>query len=440
MSVKGRLRLNNSNRVFKVVAFCTVFGVIAVVLLTISRAATPTADFELGTGTVVAPAQNIADTTASGGSALQFKAQASGGTGLSISTKYIMKDGQQFYPKGFNAIGLLQPDNCPRKKSQATLAANNYNLTELNAIKNTFHGNIIRFQISQKGMDPQDSELKSGHAAYMTKVKNGVALARAQGLVVILSMQDQVYGCGFAHPLPSSETVRAWQALAPEFKDDPYIMFELFNEPVSDENAAGWAQWRNGGATPVANTGSDGSTLNVVGHQTLLTTVRGLGATNILIVEGANKGGKLQGIWTSPTSNYLVTDTLSPAKVAYAIHPYYFHIADNNTLAADKNSWTSRFLFLRDTAEIAANLQFPIIATEWNASANCAAGQAARTVEFLDELRRNEIGMTAHAIDTTLFLVTAIPGWQPNTFTTGGTECGTNSGAGTVLQDFYERN
>jgi hypothetical protein len=357
---------------------------------------------------------------------------------ITASTKYLQKDGANFYPKGFNSIGNLQPDNCPRKKADPTNAANNFNQTEMDAIKTTFHGNSIRMQVSQKGLDPQDSELSSGGATYMTRLKNSVSLAQKNGLTVILSMQDQVYSCGFAHPLPSSATVRAWQNLAPQFKDNKNIIFELYNEPRNAATTTGWAQWRNGGTTPLSNTGDDGSVMDVVGHQKLVDTIRATGATNVLLADGANLAGQLQVLYTSSASNYLLTDSLKPSQIGYAIHPYYYHTADNASLATDTANWTTRFLYLRDTSKIAATSQFPLMATEWNSTSNCYVGQATRTTEFLNVMRQNEIGMMPHAIDIGSRIVQTVPGWQPTTFAAG--DCPAGGGAGQALADFYGRN
>jgi hypothetical protein len=118
-------------------------------------------------------------------------------------------------------------------------------------MKSTWKADAIRFQVSQTGLDPQQ---RSDHAAYVDHIKLASTLARQNGMVVILSMQDQSLSCGYAHRLPSSETIRAVQNLAPHFKDNKYVMFEIFNEPQSQVSDADWNQWRNGGSSPTANT------------------------------------------------------------------------------------------------------------------------------------------------------------------------------------------
>ncbi|MDQ5886315.1 MAG: endoglucanase [Patescibacteria group bacterium] len=428
-----KIQLLRSKKMHIILIFS--FVLIGAGFIILSQAAVNTASIEAEVTTPLPPARLVQDSNASKGNAVRFSATTPSGTGMSVDGNTFKKDGAAFYPKGFNSIGILQPDNCPRKKGDPTTAAANFNQNMFTALKNTWKGNIIRLQVSQKGSDPQDSELKSGHAAYLTKVSNAVSLARSNGIVVILSMQDQTYSCGSAHPLPSSETLRAWQTLAPLYKNNPYVMFELFNEPVNQTGDADWAQWRNGGSTPLSNNGYD-----VVGHQALVTAIRATGANNVLIASGANKGGKLQGLWQSATKNYMLTDTLATPQIGLAIHPYYYHIGNNTSLASDTSNWESRFGYMRNTSIIPLNKQVPIISTEWNAFSDCYAGQAARTPEFLNYLKSKDIGMAAHAIDIAGLIVTNVPGWQPSSF--GANECDGLGGsdAGQVLQSFYAAN
>ncbi|CAM3073629.1 hypothetical protein COSO111634_00820 [Corallococcus soli] len=126
-------------------------------------------------------------------------------------------------------------------------------------------------------------------------------------------MQGPFYSCGDVHPLPSAATLRAWSTLVPELKADPDVMLELFNEPQNDVT------------TPLSNLG-----VPAVGYQQLVNHMRSL----VLTADGANYAGKLQGV-------PLLTDTHGPPRLMYAVHPYYFHIANNATLAADQANWVT---------------------------------------------------------------------------------------------------
>ena len=126
----------------------------------------PVTAVESESGTLSGNVTAVSDTKASAGSAVKFGVPATS-TGISFSGNQIMKNGTAFYPKGFNSIGILQPDSCTHKSSVATTAANNYDVAELTAMTSTWKANTIRLQVSQKGMDPLDPDLKNGHAAYI---------------------------------------------------------------------------------------------------------------------------------------------------------------------------------------------------------------------------------------------------------------------------------
>jgi hypothetical protein len=65
----------------------------------------------------------------------------------------------------------------------------------------------------------------------------------------------------------------------------------------------------------------------------------------VLVADGANAAGQLQGI-------PLLTDPLG--QVAYAVHPYYFKVSNVATLATDTASWDQRFGYLAATAPVIA--------------------------------------------------------------------------------------
>jgi chitodextrinase len=315
--------------------------------------------------------------------------------GMRVVGNQLERDGQPFLPRGFNMIGVLAPDGCTSAPSMALKARASFGARELTAMRDQWSANTVRFQVSQRGLDPQDPIYTPD---YLIRIDNAVSLARSLGLTVVLSMQDQSNGCGTVHPLPSDATVRAWQTLAPIYANDPYVMYELFNEPQNHEDAAGWAQWLGGGDGPLTNQGA-----SIVGFQQLVQTVRDEGATNVLLADGARNAERLQGV--PPLS-----DPLPSPQIAYAWHPYYFHLSRTSTLTTDQSNWDSR------VAGVLANA--PVIVTEWNASAtNCTAGTAQRAPDFLHYLQLNNIGLLGHAFDVPNTMVTNLTTWQATSLT-----------------------
>jgi fibronectin type 3 domain-containing protein len=349
---------------------------------------------------------------------LSNRALADGSTaapGMDVAGNRLYRDGQEFTPRGFNFIGILGPDGCANLPRQAAAARASFGLVELLAARDDWHANTVRFQVSQSGLDPQSAIYVP---AYLDRVTGAVAQARSLGLTVILSMQDQSNGCGSAHPMPSDATVRAWQNLVPLVAADPDVMFELFNEPQNDVDAAGWAQWLTGGPGPKTNQGAP-----IIGHQTLVQTVRDLGATNVLIADGAKSAGSLQGL--PPLS-----DPLAAPRIAYAWHPYSFHVSGTATLATDQANWDSR------TAAVSAVA--PLLATEWNASlSKCTAGVAARAPDLLAYLQSQHIGLLGHAFDVVATMVQDVTTWTPTTL--DGFGCNVvGPDAGLLVQDDFK--
>ena len=316
---------------------------------------------------------------------------------MSVSGNRLTLNGVPFLARGFNMVALLTPPWCVRKETQPAAAM--FSQSEMDVAK-AWRANTLRFQVSQDGLtDPTVSQ--ADRDAYLAQVESGVALARENGFTVILSMQDQYLGCGQVHPLPSSQTVDAWNVLAPVYADDPYVMFELFNEPTNTNDSAGWAQWKDGGTSPDANLGDP-----AVGEQTLIDQIRALGNTNVVIADAARNAERTSGmpLLSDPTGN-----------LAYAIHPYFY---------TNGPSWW-------DAEYGAYTPTVPVIATEWNYRASgCGTAYEQLAPALLAYLGAHGIGVLGHALDVPKTLV-ADSNWTP-------TKCGTAvGGSGQVLKDFF---
>jgi len=315
-----------------------------------------------------------------------------------VSGNRLIKDGQPYLPRGFNMVGLLTPAWCDRKEGIA--ARDHLDQAEMDAAK-SWNANTLRFQLSQRGL--ADSAIaQTDRDAYLVHVKNGVSLARGNGFTVILSMQEQEYGCGSLHPLPTDQTLAAWNAVVPEFKNDPYVMFELYNEPSNENDPAGWNQWQNGGTTPNENLGDP-----AVGHQALVDEIRRLGSANVLIADGVRKAGRLSGmpLPSDPTGNLM-----------YGVHPYYFTLGES--------WWEEQYGYLTPTV--------PVIATEWNYPASACGGAGEQLApSLLGYLHDHNIGVLAHAFDASTATVTPDWTWSP-------TMCGTAyPGSGQLTKDHF---
>jgi hypothetical protein len=326
-------------------------------------------------------------------------ASPEGPTGLQVDGNRLLKDGALFVPRGFNMIGLLTPQWCERPPGIAARA--HFGPAELAAAK-AWGADTLRFQVSQRGLADR-AVPQPERDAYLTRVLSGIDQARRAGFVVIVSMQDQRYGCGSIHPLPSAETVAAWDRLVPWLRADPYVMLELFNEPQNENDAPGWAQWRDGGPGPNENLGAP-----AVGHQQLLEHLRDAGSRNVLIADTARLAKRTTGL------PFLADPQQA---VVYAIHPYSFD---------SERAWWDRHF-----GDLAATV--PVVATEWNhLGEDCGTAKERLAAEFLEYLEAHRIGVLGHAFDVPGTVV-ADWAWTP-------TACGSPiGGSGRVLRNFFDR-
>jgi hypothetical protein len=156
---------------------------------------------------------------------------------------------------------------------------------------------------------------------YLAKLDQVVQEANAAGLYVVLDLHDNAKA-GAPYPkegtIPKVEDVSFWNVIAAHYKDNPMIMFDLYNEP-QDPN---WQTWLHGG-------GQIGGATSV-GFQDLVNAVRSTGARQIIVVEPGSSGkGKYgsngqdpataaqEGGWVT-LGNIRIND----ANVIYSLHVY----------------------------------------------------------------------------------------------------------------------
>jgi hypothetical protein len=317
-----------------------------------------------------------------------------GGPGaIGVAQNHLTRGGRAWVPKGFSMIGALTaPATIPAQK--------HWGAPELRAAK-SWGADALRLQVSQPALDPSD-RLHEPH--YVHRLEAMVALAKKHGFAVILSMQDQHLSGGDSEPQPTDATLRAWRTLAPVFAGDRSVVYELFNEPHNDDDAAGWAKWKDGAGT-------------AVGHQRVLDLVRSLGAKNVVLADGAAWAQSLRGV---PE----LSDPLG--RVGYAVHPYFVDSIDH-----DPKAWDERF------GDVSAH--HPVVATEWNDTTwfqpgGCEPDAARRAPELVAYLGRHRIGVFGWAFDIPGTLVKDWT-WEPTTL--DGFTCGPHrphDGAGALLK------
>jgi endoglucanase len=204
---------------------------------------------------------------------------------------------------------------------------------------------------------------------YRQGVQNYVNLLTANNVYVILSLHWSAAAGQSANgqqAMPNTSYSRDfWTSVANRFKSDGRVLFDLFNEPIPNNNANDntdtaarrqWECWRDGGASgscdanqTAGTSTTDLTASQVVGMQALVNAARATGATNVLMVGGIQWGTT---IWSSATHNLLTYKPTDPLNnVAASVHIY------NWTWCTNLACWNA------EIAPVAA--QVPVVAGEF---------------------------------------------------------------------------
>jgi endoglucanase len=328
-------------------------------------------------------------------------------TGIYVQGSHLMQGGLPFVARGVQITGLVAPDADLAGKYIA--AYQHFGAPELAAAV-ADHANLIRFQVSEFGLNPADPLYDPN---YLPEIEQGVALARAAGLNVIVSLQaESPAGNETRCPLPDAGAATDWNELAAAFAGDDDVMFELYNEPGLGETRANWSLWANGGV--IAN--GAGGQCTAVGVQSLVDEIRAVGADNVIILPGLIGEQTLAGV---PS----ITDPADPSdpQLAYGIH--------YPNLTQVSNQWDAEF---GNFAE-----RRPVIVTEWqaNGTTNCIADSPRTAPLLLTYLALKQIGVVGFAFDLPGTIV-ADYNYDPTTYTDFA--CGQfTGGAGQILFQDY---
>lgn len=148
----------------------------------------------------------------------------------------------------------------------------------------SWHSNIIRLNVDR------DKWLTGG--TYLTIIDDVVAQASANNIYVLLDLHHDY------QPTPGALTF--WTQAATRYKNNPTVIFGLYNEPVGIT----WAVWKDGDA-------------NGPGMQDLLDAVRATGAKNMVTASGVSWGYDLSGV----LNGYALSDTTGNG-IVYEAHLY----------------------------------------------------------------------------------------------------------------------
>jgi hypothetical protein len=172
-----------------------------------------------------------------------------------------------------------------------------------------WQANTIRLPVSHSFWfgNGKDKQKSNDQEAYRQIVDEVIAMAAGEGAYVILDLHS------FGAPQEFARTF--WLDAATRYANNPAVLFDLYNEP----HGISWDLWRNGGEKEVKKAGKM-RTVQVVGMQSLVETVRATGAKNIIIAGGISYAYNLSGV----LDGYALQDP-GGYGLMYATHFYNWH-------------------------------------------------------------------------------------------------------------------
>lgn len=303
------------------------------------------------------------------GTALVADQVADRGGQVVVRGKDLVRDGQRWVPHGYYQIAFeVAPGNLARADHPFWATAyHHYTPDEYPAMRRA-GADSVRLQIAQAGADPQSPQFDR---AFLDRALGAVSAARAAGLTVIVSVQDETHVPGDKPiDLPDEGTRRVWRGIAPRFAHDRGVLYELLNEPRPQPGPGNWSRWAQA--------------MNAT-----IRTVRQAGAPNVVIADGLAVGHVIDG-----------APTLGDPQVAYASHPYALPPPPKGRPAAPwqgpggqrRPAWEAQFGTFAEHA--------PVIITEWGSGGYyCDTDTPESTVRFTQYLQQKGIGLEAGTWD-----------------------------------------
>jgi len=182
--------------------------------------------------------------------------------------------------------------------------------TSVAAIR-AWHTNAVRLPLNEGcwlRLYTSDPNSPYEGAAYQAAIEHYVSLLHAKGMAVILSLHglDAPDGLGVPPMADAAHAVDFWTSVATVFKNDPGVLFDLYNEP----NNIGWSCWELG-CTVTTQAGA----YQAVGMQSLVDAVRATGATQPIMLGGLQ--------WSSKESGWLGHEPTDPDhQLVVSFHNY----------------------------------------------------------------------------------------------------------------------
>ncbi|HET6246944.1 MAG TPA: glycoside hydrolase family 5 protein [Tepidisphaeraceae bacterium] len=176
--------------------------------------------------------------------------------------------------------------------------------------------NVIRLPVNEEFWFGRSKWQKDGGIGYRKLVDGAIDAVASHGGYLALDLHR------FGAPMP--QHVEFWTDAATRYKNNPAVIFELFNEP----HDISWKTWRDGGPLKdpasahkdanAAENDQDEPAGTSVGMQALVDAIRNTGAKNMIIAGGLDWGYDLSGL----TQGFALKDRDSGDGIIYSSHIY----------------------------------------------------------------------------------------------------------------------
>jgi hypothetical protein len=170
-----------------------------------------------------------------------------------------------------------------------------------------WHVNAVRLPLNEDcWLGINGLPVRYSAAAYRATIHRWVAQLHDAGIYVLLNLHVCAPGTTRStQELPMADADHGpafWASVATSFKNDPAVIFDLYNEPKRID----WACWRNGCASPY----------RIAGMQALVNAVRATGATQPVMSDGID--------YANDVSQWLTYAPADPRKQLVAgFHTYH---------------------------------------------------------------------------------------------------------------------
>ncbi len=305
--------------------------------------------------------------------------------------RVIAPDGSTYIPEGISIYGGLEDTDY--LENTANIDA------QIKAAALYWHSNTIRLQVAESNLFLNPTKSSGYNQVFLRELIREVSLARQLNLVVVINDQTEFTN---NTPLPTAMTLKFWRVMSSVFGNNPYVIFDLFNEPRLENfqavNRPGynnrlarilfnkriinrfmpahkpvnklnlkkiWTTWKYGGIV---------NKTRYIGMQTLVNKLRSSGNRNLIWVEGPFWGQSL------PSGKYLLTGS----NLVYSYH----HINLNHA-----RDW--QFIGTLAANHAVVDGEWAQYQAPWQ---ECYAKAPSSTPQYLNYLHNHGVGLIAWSL------------------------------------------